>query len=247
MTFSELQSKINAAKPLDFGTIFNNCIELFKKVWVQGLIMILITIAMLAPFYIIMYLPMVAMGIWNPEALQDNNVNPFLMIPFVVFMLVFTFFAMVIAFGLKASFYRICKAKDLGLVEKDDYFYYLKKPYLVKVVKLALISYGISLLAAMLCVLPILYVIVPISLMNVIFAFNPELAVGDIVKSSFDLGNRKWLITFGLIVISGLFAEVIGLVLCGVGLLITASFSYLPVYYIYKDSVGFEPYELPLE
>ncbi|WMI68279.1 hypothetical protein [Mangrovimonas sp. YM274] len=117
MTFSELQSRINAAEPLDFGTIFSNCIELFKKVWVQGLIMILITIAMLAPFYIIMYLPMVAMGIWNPEALQNDHVNPILMIPFVVFMLLFAFFAMVIAFGLKASFYRICKAKDLDLVE----------------------------------------------------------------------------------------------------------------------------------
>ncbi|WMI68278.1 hypothetical protein [Mangrovimonas sp. YM274] len=113
--------------------------------------------------------------------------------------------------------------------------------------KLALISYGISLLAAMLCVLPIFYVIVPIALMNVVFAFNPEMAVGDIVKSSFNLGNKKWLITFGLIIISGLFAEVIGLILCGVGLFITASFSYLPAYYIYKDSVGFEPHELPLK
>ena len=37
MLFSELQSRINNAKALDFGTIFNQSIELFKKVWVQGL------------------------------------------------------------------------------------------------------------------------------------------------------------------------------------------------------------------
>lgn len=32
MTLSELQSRINTTKELDFGTIFNQSIELFKKV-----------------------------------------------------------------------------------------------------------------------------------------------------------------------------------------------------------------------
>ncbi len=76
--------------------------------------------------------------------------------------------------------------------------------------------------------------------MNVIFAFNPELSTSEIVKAGFKLGNKKWLLTFGLIIISGLIAEIIGLLMCCVGILVTASFAYLPAYFIYKESVGFD-------
>ena len=101
-------------------------------------------------------------------------------------------------------------------------------------------AFGISLLAMLLCVLPIIYVMVPIALMNVVFAFNPELSVTNIVKASFELGNKKWLLTFGLIFVSGLLAGIVGMLMCFIGIYITASFSYLPAYFIYKDSVGFE-------
>lgn len=76
--------------------------------------------------------------------------------------------------------------------------------------------------------------------MNVIFAFNPELSTSEIVKAGFKLGNKKWLLTFGLIIISGLIAEIIGLLMCCVGIFVTASFAYLPAYFIYKESVGFD-------
>jgi len=128
--------------------------------------------------------------------------------------------------------------KDLNEVGSDDYFYYLKKPYLGKVIKLALLTFGITLLATLLCVVPLIYVIVPVTLMNVIFAFNPEMTASEIVKAGFDLGNKKWLITFGLIIVSALLAQVIGMLMCVIGVLVTASFSYLPAYFIYKESVG---------
>ena len=241
MTFAELQLKIQKAKDLDFGDIFNKSIELFKKVWVQGLVMMLITIALMIPFYLIMYLPLIAMGLIEGDMdSYSQDPNLIFMIPFILFMVVFSFFAIIIVFGLKASFYRICKLKDLNEVGADDYFYYLKRPHLVKVIKLSLITLGISLLATLLCVIPIIYVAVPIAIMNVVFAFNPELSAKSIVKASFDLGNKKWLITFGLMFVAGLLAEIVGFVMCFVGILATASFAYLPVYFIYKESVGFE-------
>lgn len=236
-----LLEKIERAPSLDFGTIFNQSIELFKKTWVQGLVMLLLTMLLMIPFYVIMYLPMIAMGLFDPESLNNmEEFNVLLMIPFILFMILFVIFAMVVAFGMKASFYRICKIKDLNKATADDYFFYLKKPYLGKVIGLSLATFGITLVAVLLCVLPVFYVIVPVTLMNVIFAFNPELSTSEIVKAGFKLGNKKWLLTFGLIIISGLIAEIIGLLMCCVGILVTASFAYLPAYFIYKESVGFD-------
>ena len=175
------------------------------------------------------------------ENLQDFK--PLMIIPFIIFALLFSFFAMVIGFALKASFYRICKLKDLEEMGADDYFYYLKKPYLGKVVKLSLATYGISVAAMLLSVFPIIYVMVPIALMNAIFAFNPELSTSEIVKAGFRLGNKKWLLTFGLMIVCGFLAGIVGILMCCIGIYITTSFSYLPIYLIYKDSVGFDKKE----
>ena len=109
--------KIEKAKALDFGTIFNQSIELFKKVWVQGLVMLLLTMLLMVPFYIIIYLPMLGLGLMDPQLFQNmenlQDFKPLMIIPFIIFALLFSFFAMVIGFGMKASFFRICKLKDL--------------------------------------------------------------------------------------------------------------------------------------
>ena len=237
-----LLEKIENAKDLDFGDIFNKCIELFKKVWLQGLVMLLLTFVLMLPFYIIMYLPLIAMGILDPEALNSYGEGPELafLIPYYLFIMVFAFFAVIIGFGLKSAFYRICKDKDFNKVSKDDYFYFFKKPYLGKTIKLAAITYGIAIVATLLCFFPIIYAMVPIALINVIYAANPDLDVSDIVKVGFKLGNKKWLITFGLMIVAGLLAQLVGMLMCFIGVLVTASFSYLPLYYVYKDSVGFD-------
>ncbi|WP_274473931.1 hypothetical protein [Mangrovimonas aestuarii] len=239
--FTKLEQLIESAPKLDFGDIFNASIDLFKKIWLQGLITLLITMALMIPFYLIIYFPLIAMGIINPEALDNgDSASAFLMVPFVVFAILFGAIAATIAFTLKAAFFRICKNKDLGIEEADDYFYYFKKPYFVKAIKLGLATVGISLLATMLCVLPIIYVAVPIAFINVVFAYNPDLSVSEIIKLSFKLGNKKWLLTFGLMIVTGLLAEFVGILLCGIGVLVTASFAYLPVYLIYKKVIGFE-------
>ena len=62
----------------------------------------------------------------------------------------------------------------------------------------------------------------------------------DLIKLSFKLGTKKWLVTFGLVIISSILAEVVGLLLCGIGIFATASFIYLPTYYIYKEVIGFD-------
>ncbi|MDO6596159.1 hypothetical protein Q4512_04480 [Oceanihabitans sp. 2_MG-2023] len=243
MTFQEFESKVQNAKALDFGDIFNKSIELFKKVWVQGLIMMLLTMLIMLPFYFIMYLPLIGAGIMDPTSFESGDPNFFIMIPFFLLMLVFGVVAGVIGFGMRAGFYRICKMKDLNELGKEDYFYYFKRPYLGKLIKLSLAIVGISFVAILLCYLPFFYVIVPITLMNLIFAFNPEQSVSEIIKSGFALGNKKWFITFGLVIVSSILASIVGMIMCFVGIFVTTSFAYIPAYYIYKDVIGFEEME----
>lgn len=243
-TINSLLDKIEKVKALDFGTIFNQSIELFKKVWVQGLVLRLLTMLLMLPFSIIMYIPMISMGLFNPETLQNmEDFKLLLFTPVALLGILFVFFAVVIDFAMKASFFRICKLKDLEEMGADDYFFYLKKPYLGKVIKLSLATFGILILAATLCILPVFYVMIPVALMNVIFAFNPELSTSEIVKAGFRLGNKKWLLTFGLLFVSWVLAGIVGFLMCCIGVYITASFSYLPVYFIYKESVGFDKKE----
>ncbi|MBQ0788328.1 MAG: hypothetical protein KBT69_12555, partial [Oceanihabitans sp.] len=67
--------------------------------------------------------------------------------------------------------------------------------------------------------------------------------VSEIVKSGFALGNKKWLISFGLIIVSSLLASMVGMIMCFIGIFVTASFAYIPAYYIYKESIGFDSEE----
>ncbi|MEO8933632.1 MAG: hypothetical protein ABI295_04935 [Xanthomarina sp.] len=240
-SINNLLVKIENAKSLDFGDILSESIELFKKVWVQGLVMLLLTLVILIPFYLIMYLPLIGLGfLQSSEAYMNEDFNMLLIVPVSLFVFIFALVAMVISFGMKASFYRICMHKDLNIAGSDDYFYYLKRPYLIKVIALSLITFGISLLATLLCVLPLIYVMVPLTLINVIFAFNPHLSASEIVKAGFKLGNKKWLLTFGLILISSFLSQMVGILMCGIGIFVTASFAHLPAYFIYKGAVGVE-------
>ncbi len=50
---------------------------------------------------------------------------------------------------------------------------------------------------------------------------------------------EKWLLAFGLIIISSILASIVGMILCGIGSLFTAAFVYHPVYIIYKEVIGF--------
>lgn len=248
MKVTEIQRRIQNAKDLDFGTLFNQSIELFKKTWVQGLVTLLLNMVLAIPVVMIIYIPLIFMGIFDAygsnydpyEPYSQPEIAPFLaVVLFVVYL--FAMAAMsAIAFGLKAGFYRICKLKDLEQMGKEDYFYFFKKPYLGKTIKLGLAYIGITLIATLLCFLPLIYAIVPLSYMFIVYAFNPDKTISEIIKLSFDLGNRKWLITFGLIIVSGFLAGIVGMLMCFIGIYVTSSFTFLPPYLIYKDVVGFD-------
>ncbi len=248
--YNSLFEKIENSSPLDFGDILNKSITLFKKIWVQGFVHLLITIAIVIPLMIVIYIPIFALiglsGFENGYSEYGSSEYPIdelsigLMILFILLVFIMSIVATAFQFGITAHFYRICRQVDTGIAERSGYFMFFKGKYLGKLFGIAIATFGIAILATLLCYLPLLYVMVPLQLLGVIFAFNPDLSVTDLIKASFKLGNKIWLVAFGLIFVSSMLAQLVGMLLCFVGVFFTAFFVYMPVYYIYKEAIGFD-------
>ncbi len=237
MNFSNLSERINNSAPVDFGNVFNNSVALFKKVWLQGFITLLLSIVCVIPFYLLVYLPMLAMGISDPNMIDQQEIPPMLALTMSFMMPISMIGMMTIGVCLNAAFLRICRKYDLNETGTDDYFYYFKKEYLSKALVLSLIMVGLSILGVLTCGLGIIYLMVPMSLFPAFFAFDKELSALEIVKSGFKLGNKNWLMIFLLVLVASLVAQ-LGVILCLVGVFFTAMFSRIPTYFIYKDTVG---------
>ncbi len=243
---TEILEKINQAKPLDFGTIFSDSIELFKKTWVQGFLLQVFTIIIMMPLIVVIYVPLI--GIFLAQSKNGySDPTPFadffsgISIISMLFIIAAIFALSTISFVLNAGFFRIMKKLDFNEeVFSSDFFYFFKSHYFNKTAVLTLTTFGIAIVAVLLCYLPIFYALVPLSFINMVFAFNPDLSAGEIVNASFKLGNKKWLLAFGLIIISSILAQIVGMIMCFVGVLFTAAFVYHPTYLIYKEIIGFE-------
>ncbi|MCR9225985.1 MAG: hypothetical protein NXH90_01000 [Flavobacteriaceae bacterium] len=237
MNFTSLSNRIQQSVPVEFGSVFNNSIELFKKVWLQGFITLVLTFAGILPFYLLIYLPMIAVGISDPDIFEQQEMPPVFAGLMTLIMPLFMIGVMTIGICLNAAFLRICRKYDLNESGKDDYFYYFKKEYLAKALIISLIMVGLSFLGVLACGLGIIYLMVPMSLFPAFFAFDRELTALEVVKASFALGNKNWLMIFLLILVSG-FVGQLGAILCLVGVLFTAMFSKIPIYFIHKDTIG---------
>lgn len=240
-----LQEKINNAKALDFGTIFSASIELFKKTWLQGFLLQLFTVIIMLPLIIILYVPFITMIFAQA---QSGNIDPDMYsnffagmsIMYILFVIVGVFVLGAVQVALQAAFFRIMRALDEGkTITTSDFFCFINGKHLSKTFLLMLVTVLIAIPSVLFFYIPMIYMMVPFSLFAIIFAFNPELSVGEIVKVSFKLGHKKWLLTFGLIFVCSFLAQIVGFLLCGIGILFTAAFVYHPVYLIYKDVIGF--------
>ncbi len=237
MNFTNLSERIKQSPPVEFGTVFNNSVELFKKVWLQGFLTLVLTFVSILPFYLLIYLPMIAMGISDPDVFEQQEIPPAFAGLMSLIAPIFSVGAMTVGICLNGAFLRICRKYDLNEMGRDDYFYYFKKQYLIKALILSLILLGLSLLGVLTCGLGIVYLVVPMSLFPAFFAFDKELTALEIVKAGFALGNKNWLMIFLLVIVAGLVAQ-LGIILCLVGVFFTAMFSKIPIYFIYKDTVG---------
>jgi len=235
----------NAPKP-DFGGILSRSFDLFKLTWKECLFHGLISLALAIPFLILVYVPFIGMYIEMIQAsVNGYNYQPEMdysiawIIGYSLLVTVMAIIMQLIGVGIAAHFYQVLKKQDTGSPQDPGgYFVYLKAHF-GKIVLLTLATFGISMLALLLCYFPIFYVMVPLQLVVPIFAFNKNLSVKEIIKASFKLGNKFWLIIFGLAIISSMIAQV-GVIACFVGVFVTAYFVHIPMYFLYKETIGFE-------
>lgn len=246
MTPSEILQKISNAPVLDFGDIFNKSVELFKKSWLYGLLLELFTLVIMMPFFIVLYGPfVVAMVAQSERGPIDSDVFGSLFAGFTVFYIVIFIFgilaATVFQLALQVGFFRIINQIDEGReVKASDLFYFLKGKYFGSVTLLMLATVLIALIAALMFYVPIIYAFIPLSFFTIVFAFNSEMSIGDIIKISFSLGTKKWLISFGLFVVTYILVIILTFLTCGIGALFLSPFIYLPLYFVYKQVIGFD-------
>ncbi|MFI1744292.1 hypothetical protein [Thalassobellus sediminis] len=238
-TLESLQRKIENAPALDFGTIISDCIELFKKVWLKGFLVVLLII--IAAMIIGFFFSVIGLGVQTDLFIDGFNFESFSEFYSMnaIYSLPQTVLTSTLTLLFIGAFYRICKQVDSGGKENDDYFYFFKKEYFSKIFMLGIIYAAIATVAQLLFVIPYIYVFVPLSYFAIVLANNPDLTEMDIVKVSFALGNKKWLITFGTMFVMGIIG-ILGVLGCFIGVLFTMSIVYLPVFFIYKDVVGFD-------
>lgn len=239
----------NAARP-DFGDILSKSFELFQKLFKEAVMHGLVSLLVLIPFFIVVYVPILPMYMemlqhagdpyYSPSALDDYSIA--FIIGWVILVFIMSFILQVVSMSIAVHFYKVTKNTDMGTQDATGGYFDLLKSNFGKLMMLSLATFGIAVLAALACYLPIFYVMVPLQLVVPILAFNEKLGVSDIIKAAFKLGNKYWLIAFGLIWLSSLIAQ-LGIILCGIGIIFTAYFVHVVVYYFYKDSVGFDDTE----
>lgn len=240
----DIFERITHSAQVDFGEILGDSFSLFGKVWLEAFYHALIAVGVTIPFILLIYVPLFPfyLDILNNDGFYyaSEPYSGFTVVYWIGYSLLIFVLALVInaiTVAIAAHFMKVLWIADTGSdVPARGYLDYLKGNF-NKLMILSLASMGIALLATLLCYLPIFYVMVPLQLIVAIFAFNPQLTVSDIIRASFKLGNKYWLILFGLIILSSLIAQ-LGVILCVVGIFFTAYFVYVPLYLFYKNSVG---------
>ncbi|WP_281986852.1 hypothetical protein [Aquimarina aggregata] len=240
-------NKIENSKKPDFGDVLSKSFELYKKTFSMGVTHSLISLVIMIPFLLIVYVPVLPGYIemiqnagdpyYQPSFFED--ISPVMIVIWVLVIFIMSFLLQVLNFSVYGHFLKALKKIDLNTDDDIGGYFTIAKQHFGKIILISLATMGIALLATLACYFPIFYVMVPFQLVIPIFIFNQEMSVGDIIKAAFKLGNKYWLVLFGLIFISGMLSA-LGVIACYVGIIFTMFFSYVVSYYVYKDTVGFE-------
>jgi len=245
--------RIEKAQPVDFGDIISKSFDLFKKVWTEALLHALVSLVVVIPFIIIVYVPIIPIylrmlrGAYYDPYYYDPYYGPSFADGFSIAMIfIWMFFIFVMVFlmqpfiiSITGHFLKVCKQYDLEEEPVKEGYFSIVKKHFWKLLLLSMAMVGIAFLATLLCYFPIIYVMVPLQLILPVFVFNDTLSVSETIKACFKLGNKYWFMVFGLMLVSGLIS-MLGMIFCFIGIIVTSYFQYIVLYYFYKDSVGFE-------
>lgn len=244
MKVLEIFDKVRKAPYINFGELFGNAFALFQKVWLQGLLLQVLTIAVSYGLMVIAYIPILAsVFIVEGNGSGSGSDLGYIILGIFGFLLLLVIIILMAMFqlALQASFYKIVRIKDRDINKEAGVGFgmYIKKKYIKKILVLTMAQVGVVVLSSFLFLIPLLYVVIPLQFVIIIFAFNPEWSVNDIYKAAFKLGTKKWGITMGAGLLLGIIALIVGFMACFIGIYATLSIVYLPIYLVYKEVVGF--------
>lgn len=245
-SFTVLTKKITEAPRIDFGDLFNESVAVFKKVWFQGFLLQLITIGLSIPIIIFNVYTSLNLdldpssqefvkGILNNEISMDQF--GLLMVVYYVLVFIMGVVSTLLSFG----FFRVIRQMDEGQpFEISNFFYFFNVTRIKKSLLLILANIAVVILALLMCVLPVFYVMIPLLFVAPIYAYNENLSVAEVFKSSFQLGHKKWGITFAITILNVVTLYILILFTCGLGSLFFGCFLQMPVYVLYKKIISFE-------
>jgi hypothetical protein len=231
-SFDIISTKISEAPSIDFGDLFNESVAVFKKVWLQGFLLQLITIAL--------SLPLLFFNFINFSDFSNNSVPLQFGTAAVIYYGLTVVLAVVSSF-LTFGFFRVIRQMDKGEDFKTvDFFYFFNTERIKKALLVVLANVAVVILALLLCVFPVFYVVIPLMFVTPIFVYNPELSISEVLKSSFALGHKKWGITFLISLLNIIALYVLILLTCGLGSLFFGCFLQMPIYVLYKKIISFD-------
>ena len=145
-----LLNKIQTSKTIDFGDLFNESLDLFKKVWVQGLLLQLFSILIMLPFIISLYLPYFTLALDGGlnQTMGSTELSRALIEEYgtsLIWIYLLILLVSIVSSLLYLGFYRIIKEMDHGNpFVVTDFFYFFKSPVLGKAIVLLLAYTGLK-------------------------------------------------------------------------------------------------------
>ena len=248
-SFNIISKKIAEAPKIDFADLFNESVQVFKKVWLQGFLLQLLTIG------ISISLMFLNFSMFQDEGVDFNaqyNIQNILtddamtqqhgsaLILYYLLTIVVGIISSLLSFG----FFKVVGQMDQGQdFMFSDFFYFFRNGRFTKSFLLVLANFGVAILAVLMCVLPIFYVMIPLMFITPFYVYNSELSISEVLKSSFALGHKKWGITFAITLLNIITLYILIICTCGLGALFFGCFLQIPIYVLYKKIISFESLE----
>lgn len=176
----------------------------------------------------------------NPAAIQkilllfQQYINNPLIIKKLLFSSVSDLLLYPLTAGVVYCAYRIDKS---GTASFKDLIHGFQGKKFISLLGLTVIVTLISLASIFLFLIPVLYFI-PAFILAGAFIIIDNASLLQAIKCSMQVVNMRFGQIFSILVISFLIGKVLGLFMCGIGLLLTIPFSYAVVYSIYKNTIG---------
>ncbi|NND88729.1 MAG: hypothetical protein HKM28_05730, partial [Flavobacteriaceae bacterium] len=96
---NDLNTRIENSKQPDFGGVLTKSFELFQKVWIEGFVHLLLTMILVVPFILVIYLVVMGLAVGSEFMYEINAYQDFVAQEppvYVILIMVFLFIIMML-------------------------------------------------------------------------------------------------------------------------------------------------------